>query len=55
MKKTGDEKSRDTVPLSELTLSGQSGATSLFSTVRFTLCDTYIDFPKSVNSGKLIF
>ncbi len=24
---------------------------ALFSTVRYTPCDTYIDFPQSVNSG----
>jgi hypothetical protein len=38
-----------------MALSGQSDATTLFSAVRYTLCDTYIDFPQSVNSGKSIF
>jgi hypothetical protein len=38
-----------------MALSGQSDATVLLSAVRYTLCDTYIDFPQSVNSGKLIF
>jgi hypothetical protein len=37
-----------------MALSGQSDATALFSAVRYTLCDTYIDFPQSVNSGKSI-
>jgi hypothetical protein len=35
-------------------LSGQSEAAALFSTVRYTLCDTYIDFLQSDNSGKSI-
>jgi hypothetical protein len=38
-----------------MALSGQSGATALFSAVHYTLCDIYIDFPQSVNSGKSIF
>jgi hypothetical protein len=39
-----------------LTLSAESDATSLFSTVCHTLCDTYIDFPQSANSeGKVSF
>jgi hypothetical protein len=33
-------------------LFGQSNATALFSTVRYNLCGTYIDFPLSANSGK---
>jgi hypothetical protein len=37
-----------------MALSGQSDVTALFSAVRYTLCDTYIDFPQSVNSGKSI-
>jgi hypothetical protein len=37
-----------------MALSEQSDATALFSSVRYTLCDTYIDFPQSVNSGKSI-
>jgi hypothetical protein len=40
--------------ISKMALSGQSDATALFLTVRYTLCDTYIDFPQSVNSGKSI-
>jgi hypothetical protein len=28
---------------------------ALFSAVRYTLCDTYIDFPQSANFGKSIF
>ncbi len=28
---------------------------ALFSAVRYTLCDTYIDFPQYFNSGKSIF
>jgi hypothetical protein len=39
----------------KMALSGQSDATALFSAVRYTLCDTYIDFPQSVNSGKSSF
>jgi hypothetical protein len=31
--------------ISKMALSGQSDATGLFSAVRYTLCDTYIDFP----------
>jgi hypothetical protein len=38
-----------------MALSGQSDATALFLAVRYTLCDTYIDFPQSVNSGKSIW
>jgi hypothetical protein len=41
--------------ISKMALSGQSDATALFLAVRYTLCDTYIDFPQSVNSGKSIF
>ncbi len=41
--------------ISKMALFGQSDATALFSAVRYTLCDTYIDFPQSVNSGKSIF
>jgi hypothetical protein len=37
-----------------MALSELSDATALFSAVRYTLCDTYIDFPQSVNSGKSI-
>jgi hypothetical protein len=37
-----------------MALSGQSGAMALFSAVHYTLCDIYIDFPQSVNSGKSI-
>jgi hypothetical protein len=37
-----------------MALSGQSDATALFSAVRYTLCDTDIDFPQSVNSRKSI-
>ncbi len=40
--------------ISKMALSGQSDATALFSAVRYTLCDTYIDYPQSVNSGKSI-
>ncbi len=40
--------------ISKMALSGQSDATALFLAVRYTLCDTYIDFPQSVNSGKSI-
>ncbi len=39
----------------KMALSGKSDATALFSAVRYTLCDTYINFPQSVNSGKSIF
>ncbi len=38
-----------------MALAGQSDATALFLAVRYTLFDTFIDFPKSVNSGKSIF
>ncbi len=38
-----------------MALSGQSDATALFQAIRYTLCDTYIDFPQSVNSRKSIF
>jgi hypothetical protein len=38
-----------------MVLSGQSDATALFTAVRYTLCETYIDFPQSVNSRKSIF
>jgi hypothetical protein len=38
-----------------MALSGQSDATALFSAARYTLWDTYIDFPQSVNSRKSIF
>ncbi len=41
--------------ISKMALFGQSDARALFSAVRYTLCDTYIDFPQSVNSGKSIF
>jgi hypothetical protein len=41
--------------ISKMALSGQSDATALFSAVCYTLCDTYIDFPQSVNSRKSIF
>ncbi len=41
--------------ISKMALSGQSDATLLFSAVHYTLCDTYIDFPQSVISGKSIF
>jgi hypothetical protein len=41
--------------INQMALSVQSDATALFSEVRYTLCDTYIDFPQSVNSGKTIF
>jgi hypothetical protein len=41
--------------ISKMALSGQSDTTALFSAVRYTLCDTYIDFPQPVNSGKSIF
>ncbi len=34
-----------------MALSRQSEATALFSTVCHALCDIYIDFPQSVNSG----
>jgi hypothetical protein len=37
-----------------LTFSGQSDTTALFSTVRYTLCDTYIDFSQPANSRKSI-
>ncbi len=41
--------------ISKMALSGQRDATALFSAVRcYTLCDTYIDFQQSVNSGKSI-
>jgi hypothetical protein len=38
-----------------MALSEQSDATALFSAVRYTFFDTYIDFPQYVNSGKSIF
>ncbi len=38
-----------------MALSEQSDATAQFLAVRYTLCDTYIDFPLSVNSEKSIF
>jgi hypothetical protein len=41
--------------ISQIALSGQSDATALFSAIRYTLCETYIDFPQSVNSRKSIF
>jgi hypothetical protein len=41
--------------INKMALSGQSDPTALFLAVRYTLCDTYIDFPQSVNSGKSIF
>jgi hypothetical protein len=41
--------------MSKLALSGKSDAMALFLAVRYVLCDTYIDFPESVNSGKSIF
>jgi hypothetical protein len=41
--------------ISKMALSGKSDATVLFSAIRYTLFDTYIDFPQSVNSGKSIF
>ncbi len=31
-----------------MALSGQSDAMALFPAIRYTLCDTYIDFPQSV-------
>ncbi len=40
--------------ISKMGLSGKSDAMALFSAVRYTLCDTYIDFLQSVNSGKSI-
>jgi hypothetical protein len=40
--------------IKKMALSGSSYALAFFSTVHFTLCDTYIDFPQSVNSGKSI-
>ncbi len=40
--------------ISKMALSGQSDAIAFFSAVRHTLCDTYIDFPQSVNSRKSI-
>ncbi len=36
----------------KMAFSGQSDAMALFSAFRYTLYDTYIDFPQSVNSGK---
>ncbi len=39
----------------KMALSGFIDATALFPTVRYSLCDTDIDFPQSVNSGKSIF
>ncbi len=39
----------------KMALSGQSDATVLFPAICYTLCDTYIDFPQSVNSRKSIF
>jgi hypothetical protein len=41
--------------INKMASSGQSDAMALFSAVRYTLCDCYIDFPQSVNSGKSIF
>jgi hypothetical protein len=41
--------------IKKMALSGQSEATALFSAVRYTLGDIYIDFQQSVNSGKSIF
>ncbi len=41
--------------INQMDLSRQSDATALFTEVRFTPCDTYIDFPQSVNNGKSIF
>jgi hypothetical protein len=38
--------------INKMALSGKSYAMVLFSAARYTLCDTYIDFPQSVNSGK---
>jgi hypothetical protein len=40
--------------ISKMALSELSDATALFSAVRYTLCDTYIEFPQSANSGKSI-
>jgi hypothetical protein len=40
--------------INKIALSGQSDAAVLFSTVRYSLCDTYIEFPQSVNYGKSI-
>jgi hypothetical protein len=40
--------------ISKMALSGQSDVTVLFSAVCYTLCNTYIDFPQSVNSGKKV-
>jgi hypothetical protein len=34
--------------INKMALSGQSEGTALFSAVRYTLCDTYIDFLQSV-------
>ncbi len=41
--------------IGKMALSGQRDATALFSAVCYTLCDTYIDYQQSVNSGKSIF
>jgi hypothetical protein len=38
--------------ISKMALSGQSDTPALFLAVHYTLCDTYIDFPQSVNSRK---
>jgi hypothetical protein len=40
--------------ISKMALSGQSDVTVLFSAVCYTLCDTCIDIPQSVNSGKKV-
>ncbi len=41
--------------INKMALSGQSDAPGLFSAVHYSLCDIYINFPQSVNSGKSIF
>jgi hypothetical protein len=41
--------------ISEMALSDPSHTVALFSTVCYTLCDTYIDFPLSVNFRTSIF
>ncbi len=57
-KETPSQKEHKTIfsglKISKMALSGQSDAMALFSAVRYTLCDTYIDFPQSVNSRKSI-
>jgi hypothetical protein len=41
--------------MNKMALSGQNDATALFSAIRYTLSDTYIDFLQSVNYGQSIF